>query len=183
MRSVMRDYTPSIREIFTMFLTIGSTSFGGATPWAQHYLVEKRQWMTARGFTDMLTICQTAPGPNIVNLAVYFGYKNRGVLGCIAALIGLLAIPFFVTIALATIARSFLDTPEFKSALMGMTCAAVGFMFATAIKIAKPFSKNAIAVAVYLGTIALGVLFKLGLPLTLLIAGVAAIALAAKGKV
>ncbi len=178
----MFDFNPSLRQIMLVFLQIGVSSFGGAIPWARRYLVEKRGWVSERQFTDILTICQTVPGPNIVNIAVYYGYKCRGVAGAFTAFFSLLCLPFFFTIGLSLLVKNTMHLPEVKSALMGLTCAAVGFMFATGAKLARPFSKNGVAVLVCGATIGLGIGLQWSLPIILVVAGSAAIFLSAKGK-
>jgi chromate transporter len=176
-------YTPTVRELFFAFMKIGVSAFGGALPWARHFLVEKNKWVSEAQFTDILTISQTVPGPNIINVAVYYGYKCRGVVGGLAACIGLLILPFFITVSLSIAVGSALSSAQAKSALMGLTAAAVGFMLATSIKLMRPFSKNALALGVCALTVVLGIVFKLPLPIILLIAGALSIALAIKSKV
>src|SRR3989442_6036116 len=41
-------------------------------------LVEKRRWLSAEEFTDVLSLCQLLPGPNIVNVAVCVGARYHG---------------------------------------------------------------------------------------------------------
>jgi len=42
-------------------------------PFARRMLVEERRWLNAEEFTDVLSLCQLLPGPNIVNVAVCVG--------------------------------------------------------------------------------------------------------------
>jgi len=48
-------------------------------PFARRMLVEERRWLNAEEFTDVLSLCQLLPGPNIVNVAVCVGARFHGV--------------------------------------------------------------------------------------------------------
>jgi len=39
-------------------------------PFARRMLVEERRWLSAEEFTEILSLCQLLPGPNVVNVAV-----------------------------------------------------------------------------------------------------------------
>ena len=44
-------------------------------------LVERRGWLTATEFADLLGLCQFLPGGNVVNLSVAVGMEFRGLRG------------------------------------------------------------------------------------------------------
>src|SRR6478672_5178483 len=79
----------SIGQIFLEFLIIGATSFGGVVPYLRGSLVTKRHWIDDKEFVEMLSISQSLPGLNATNMAILVGEKLRGVLGSIAAIIGI----------------------------------------------------------------------------------------------
>ena len=83
---------PSVRprELFFAFLTIGLSGFGGVLPWARRELVDRRGWLAAEAFNDILALCQSLPGPNIVNLSVVVGGRFAGAAGALAAVLGTL---------------------------------------------------------------------------------------------
>ena len=56
----------TLSELFLGFLQVGARGFGGAMPWARRMLVDERRWLTAEEFTDVLSLGQVLPGPNIV---------------------------------------------------------------------------------------------------------------------
>ncbi|MBV9076706.1 MAG: chromate transporter, partial [Methylobacteriaceae bacterium] len=74
---------PSPAELFLGFAAISALAFGGVLPWARYMLVEKRRWLTGPEFTDLLSICQLLPGPNIVNVSVAVGGRFHGPRGAI----------------------------------------------------------------------------------------------------
>ena len=58
-------------------LTIGTLSFGPASRIVlyEEAVVQQRRWLSASEFEEVLTIAQLLPGPNLVNLAAYLGYR------------------------------------------------------------------------------------------------------------
>jgi chromate transporter len=179
----MNEHRPTNTELALAFLQVGVSSFGGALPWARRVLVDERKWLGDKSFTEMLTIAQALPGPNIVNVAVYYGFRARGLLGVLASLLGLLVVPMLIVLGIAKLYLAFAHVPQVKGAILGMTAAATGFMFAQAIKLSRPFSKNNLAIVIALVTFAIGVVLHWPMPLMLLICGVVSVALAFRGKV
>src|SRR5277367_1483674 len=81
--------TPSIRTLFLAFLAVGLSGFGGVLPFARRALVERRGWLSPEDFTETLSLCQTLPGPNVVNLSIVVGARACGWRGSVAAFVGL----------------------------------------------------------------------------------------------
>ena len=75
----------SVWNIFTEFLIIGATSFGGVVPYLRGSLVTRRHWIDDREYVELLSISQSLPGLNATNMAILVGEKLRGWLGSIAA--------------------------------------------------------------------------------------------------
>ena len=70
--------------MFLAFLGVGLSGFGGVPPFARRMLVDRTGWMTELDFTETLALCQSLPGPNIVNLSVAVGFRYAGVKGALA---------------------------------------------------------------------------------------------------
>src|ERR1700755_2212425 len=87
---------PTVAELFTGFFWAGVSGFGGVLPFARRMIVDKRRWLTAEEFTDMWSLCQFLPGPNIVNMSIALGLRYRGLSGALAGALGLLGAPFFI---------------------------------------------------------------------------------------
>ena len=84
----------------SIFLTIGSTSFGGGlTGWMRRELVEKRGWLDDQQFLANYGLSQMVPGATNVNLAVLIGAQLRGAVGALTALAGLLLVPLAILLA------------------------------------------------------------------------------------
>ena len=60
-------------DLFTHFATLSLLSVGGAittTPDMHRYLVDERQWLTDPQFSASIAIAQSAPGPNVLFVAM-----------------------------------------------------------------------------------------------------------------
>jgi chromate transporter len=139
---------PGIPALFAGFFGVGMMGFGGVLPLARRMIVEQRRWLTPAEFTDLLALCQFLPGGNIINLSVAMGLRFRGIPGALAALIGLLAAPTLIALALAAVYMGYRDEPMVRRLFAGLAAAAAGLILATAIKIARPLGRQRVAAGV-----------------------------------
>jgi len=127
---------PSITELFVRFTQVGASGFGGVMPWARRMLVEERRWLSAEEFSEMLSLCQVLPGPNIVNMAVCVGTRFHGARGALAAFFGLLAAPFAIILVLGALFTHYGEVPAISAAFRGISAAAAGLIVAMGLKMA-----------------------------------------------
>ena len=128
----------SILEIFTAFLLVGATSFGGGVvAYLRNSLVAKHKWVDDKTFVELLGISQTLPGLNATNMAVLVGDRLRGAAGAISAICGI-CLPgaaIMYAVALAYHVRG--DRPLVTAALKGVAAAAVGLILATTVQLGR----------------------------------------------
>ncbi|VWC32935.1 chromate transporter [Burkholderia metallica] len=127
-----------LAELFTGFLSLGLMSFGGALPFARRTIVEELKWLSADEFTDLLGLCQFLPGGNVINLSVAVGMRFRGVAGAFAGILGLIAGPTLVVVALGVLYAKTQNDPRVQHLFTGLAAAAAGLLVAMAVKVAKP---------------------------------------------
>ncbi|GJE61731.1 chromate transporter [Methylobacterium trifolii] len=139
---------PTTAELFTGFLVLGLTGFGGVLPMARRMIVERRGWLTGPEFTDLLGLCQFLPGGNIINLSVALGLRFRGAAGALAALVGLIAAPTVIVIGLGVLYDRFHDDPYIRHLFAGLAAAASGLLIAMAAKIAWPLRRRPVGIVV-----------------------------------
>ena len=130
------------RELFLAFLVIGLSGFGGVLPWARRVLVERRSWLNAESFNDVLALCQSLPGPNIVNLSVVVGGRFAGVAGALAAVSGLVGAPVGIVICLAALYERFGAEGRVSGAMAALGAAASGLVVSMAVKMAVPLLRR-----------------------------------------
>ena len=163
---------PGLLELFMAFARMSLAGFGGVLAFARRGIVEQHRWMTADEFNETYALCHFLPGPNIVNLSVVFGSRIRGVPGSLAALTGLLGPPVVVVTILAALYQHFGEIDALRRVLAGVSCAAVGLLIATALRMMMPLIKRRdwIGLLVLAAVFAAIGLLRLPLPAVLLAA-------------
>src|SRR4051794_7840076 len=78
-------------EVFQAFLIQGLTAFGGPVAhlgYFQREFVERRGWLSAAAFADLLALSQFLPGPASSQLGMAIGLRRAGIAGALAAWLG-----------------------------------------------------------------------------------------------
>ncbi|MFD0481456.1 chromate efflux transporter [Kineococcus sp. GCM10028916] len=78
----------SVREVFTSFLLLGLTSFGGPVAHLGYFreaFVVRRRWLGDRAYADLVALCQLLPGPASSQVGMALGLRRAGPLGMLAA--------------------------------------------------------------------------------------------------
>ena len=133
---------PGPSALFLGFLWVGLSGFGGVLPFARRMLVERRAWLGEEAFNETLALCQTLPGPNIVNLTIVVGSRFAGPRGAIAALAGLVVAPVAIVLVLAALYGRYGAVGRLPGAILGLGAAAAGLVVATAAKMAAPLVRR-----------------------------------------
>jgi chromate transporter len=128
--------------LFVAFAKMSLAGFGGVLVWARRAIVEQHRWMTADQFNETFALCHFLPGPNIVNLSVVFGARIRGIPGAIAAFTGLLGPPVLIVTGLAMLYSRYGDLESLRRTLAGVSCVAVGLLFAVIARMMLPLIKK-----------------------------------------
>ena len=116
-------------------------------PLIQHEVIHRRRWIEERDFIDLLTLAQTAPGPIALNTAVFVGYKRRGYLGALSAIMGVIVPSFVVILIVAIFFASIRDNAYVDAAFKGMRPAVVALIVAPIVGLTKGMRWWLIAVA------------------------------------
>lgn len=78
-------------EIFLTFLRLGLTSFGGPVAHLGYFraeFVERKGWISDRGYADLVALCQFLPGPASSQVVMGIGLSRGGVAGALLASLG-----------------------------------------------------------------------------------------------
>ncbi|MCA0894016.1 chromate efflux transporter [Microbulbifer agarilyticus] len=103
----------SAREIFTAFLRLGLTSFGGPIAHLGYFrteFVEKRAWLDEQQFGQLLSISQFLPGPASSQLGFCIGLLKGGWLGALCAFLAF-TLPSVMLLLVFAGLSSFLSGP------------------------------------------------------------------------
>src|SRR3954469_2184891 len=132
---------PGLLSLFAAFAKMSLAGFGGVLVWARRAIVEQHRWMTAEQFNETFALCHFLPGPNIVNLAVVFGARIRGIPGAVAAFAGLLGPPVVIVTGLAMLYARYGDLDALRRTLAGVSSVAVGLLLAVIARMMLPLLK------------------------------------------
>jgi len=169
---------PTATELFLIFMRIGLTSFGGGlSGWLFREFVQARRWISEEEFLSGLAICQTLPGINVSNMAIWIGYRLLGATGAIASLIGIIVPPAILIILLAVVFSSLTEIPLFHAALVGASAAAIGLSLSMGITAARRLPRKVVPLSISAATFAAIGVFHLPLIWVVLLAGSVSIAL------
>ncbi len=139
--------SPSQAALFSTFLKIGLSGFGGVLPFARRALVEKKRWLSEAEFAELLSLGQSLPGPNIVNLVVMLGYRHHGVLGALNCVAAILFAPMVVVLLLVNVYAEYANVPWVQRMMAGIAAAAAGLILTMGVRMIRAQPKRA---AVYL---------------------------------
>lgn len=162
--------------LFAGFLQVGVSGFGGVLPFARRMLVEQRRWLTEQEFTEILSLAQFLPGPNIVNVAVIVGRRFQGPLGAVVAPFGLMLLPQVIVLLLAAALAEVAEVEAVRGACRGIAAAASGLVLAMALRMAEPIRRTAWQVGI--GAIVFAAIGLVRLPMLWVLAAVVPLALA-----
>jgi chromate transporter len=81
----------SLWSVFTIFLRLGLTSFGGPVAHLAYFrdeFVVRRGWLSERSYADLVALCQFLPGPASSQVGLSIGLYRQGYRGALAAWLG-----------------------------------------------------------------------------------------------
>jgi chromate transporter len=164
-----------IHQIFTAFLIIGATSFGGVVPYLREHLVARRQWLGDKEFVELLSISQTLPGLNATNMAILVGQKLKGVPGAVAAVLGMCLPGALLMLVVGIVYRAYGDHVWATAALKGVAAASVGLTLSTVVQLSKKSLEDHVDLVFVAMTVIAVNAFHLSVPRALIGVGVLAI--------
>lgn len=120
-----RGGTPS--EVFTAFLKLGVTSFGGPIAHLGYFrdeLVVRRKWIDEAGYADLVALCQFLPGPASSQVGFALGLLRAGPLGALAAWTAF-TLPSAILLLLFAMVAASIEGPVGTGLLHGLKIVAV----------------------------------------------------------
>ena len=125
-------------KLFITFFEIGMFTFGGG--YAMISLIRDKAlafgWLSEQELMNMIAVSESTPGPIAVNMATFVGSAQGGVLGALAATLGVVLPSFIIILLIAALFRNFLKYNGVQAFLKGVRPCIVGLIIATAITMA-----------------------------------------------
>ena len=145
-------------QLFLTMLKIGLFTFGGGYAMIallENEFVTKRGWLEQEEFLDVAAIAESTPGPIAINSATYVGYKRGGLIGSLAATLGITLPSFCIIYAISLFFDAFLSLAVVAYAFQGIRVAVIYLILSAGLRMLKkmkrtPFSVTAVAVTVIL---------------------------------
>jgi chromate transporter len=115
-------------QIFLFFTKAGSFVFGSGlaiVPFLHQGVVQQFGWLSEHQFLDAVAVAMITPGPVVITV-VFIGFLVAGLLGAIAAAIGIFLPVYVFTIIPAPWFSRNRDNAQLKAFVQGATAAATG---------------------------------------------------------
>ena len=125
----------SLWTLFTLFLRIGSTAFGGFMALiavVENNVVERRKWLTHEEMLDGVSLATVLPGPIAVNTIAYVGHRLRGMPGALVCSIGVILPAFMLMLALSVAYLTWGQMPVVSKLFMGFIPAVTAIILVAA---------------------------------------------------
>ena len=125
--------------LFLAFTKIGMFTIGGGQ--AMIPLIERdivsRGWLEQEEFIDLLAVTQSLPGVFAVNIAIFVGYKIKGIWGAVWSALGCILPAFVTMLAIALFFRQYQENVRVIKIFNGIRPAVVALILVPCITAAK----------------------------------------------
>ena len=150
-----------VAEVFTAFLMLGLTSFGGPVAHLGYFreaFVVRRRWLDDQSYADLVALCQFLPGPASSQVGMAIGHGRAGWAGALAAWLGFTA-PSALLLYLAALGANLWHGPAAEGVLHGLKLAALAVVAQAVWLMARRLTPDAprLAIAVVSTLLVLGV--------------------------
>lgn len=117
-------------EVFSAFLKLGLTSFGGPIAHLGYFrdeLVTRRRWLSDTAYADLVALCQFMPGPASSQVGFALGMMRAGWLGALAAFVAF-TLPSALILLFFALTAATVSGPIGTGALHGLKIVAVAIV-------------------------------------------------------
>jgi chromate transporter len=153
---------PSLRLIFLIFAKLGATSIGGGVNGMMHAeFVVARRWFTDEEFLSGLAVSQALPGVNVANLALWLGYRKRGLIGALTALAAVVIPPAIIIVLIGGWLFEMTAVPAIGALLAGLAAAAAGLSIAVGYRAVRHACVDIFSIALFVAALLGAILLHL----------------------
>ncbi len=123
-----RSVAGSAVEVARFFGWLSLVGFGGPAAHLavmRRELVERRGWLSAQEFMDLLGATQLIPGPNSTEMAIHIGYRRAGLRGLIVGGLSFIVPAALITLLLSSLYLRYGRLPRVQPVLVGIQASVV----------------------------------------------------------
>jgi len=127
-------------QLLLIFSKIGLFTLGGGyamLPLIESEITDKHNWISKKDFLDLTALSQAAPGIFAVNMAIFVGYKLRGLRGAICAALGTVIPSFVIILLVALFFHHYRDNQIIERIFKGIRPAVVALIAVPVFRLAK----------------------------------------------
>ena len=151
----MKNKWKTLWQVFATFFKIGAFTFGGGyalIPLIQRETVENHKWVTEEDSLEIIAIAESTPGPIAINSATFVGYRTCGVLGSVAATLGVVLPSFVLIFAISFVLRQFQEIKAVQYAFQGIRAGVLALLCKALWGMYKKNQKNWAAYVIMAGS-------------------------------
>ena len=165
---------PSAPLALTAHLALmSSISFGGfptVLPDVRNFVVVTHGWMTDHEFASLFAMAQSIPGPNMILMMSFIGWKVWGFPGAVVSALATIGPPCMMYFAAYRLWDRFRDAPWQRVVRLGLVPVTMGLVIASGTVMARAADPGWRAAAVTIAAAAITLATRFN-PLWLLLAG------------
>lgn len=162
-------------DLFVTFAKMGAVTFGGGyamLPILQRTVVDEKKWATEEEILDYYAIGQCTPGIIAVNTATFIGFKTKGILGGIAATLGVVFPSVVIISIISAFLKNFADIAAVQHAFAGIRVCVGVLILNAVIKLWKGAAKGKITAAIVIICMLISAFIGLSPVFMVIVAGV-----------
>ena len=162
-------------QILLFFTKAGAFVFGSGlaiVPFLQQGVVQQFGWLTDHQFLDAVAVAMITPGPVVITV-VFIGFLVAGLLGAIAAAVGIFLPVYVFTVVPAPWFSRNRDNVQLKAFVQGATAAATGALSGAVVVLATRAIYDIPTAGIALATLAILWRYRIPEPIVVLAAAAA----------
>ncbi len=135
----------SLFKLFLIFVKVGAILLGGGyviLPILMSEFVEKRNLVEQEDLIGYFALSQSLPGIIAANISMFVGYKLRGKIGAVIAMLGVIFVPFWCIVLLASVLSSITQNTYVQGALWGVGVAVIALIMLTVREMWQKSTRN-----------------------------------------
>lgn len=132
-------------QLFKATFTLSAFTFGGGfviVSLMKKKFVEELKWLDESEMLDITAIAQSSPGPIPVNASVILGYRMKGIIGSIVAVLGTIIPPLVIISIISVFYNEFKENTIISIALQVMRAGVAAVIFDVVLNLAKNIIKT-----------------------------------------
>jgi len=138
-------------QLFWSFFKIGAVTFGSGLamiPVIEKEVVDRKKWFGREDFYSHFALAQSCPGPIVINTAVFVGFRQKGLPGAVAAVLGCVIPSFLIILAIALLLEQYRENAYVVAAFKGLMPAVVALIAVPFFRMLQPLPLYKIVIGV-----------------------------------